>query len=85
MTTVGPQHVLRPKTAMTIMKNVVDKALELKPTDVVFHHFSVGGYLFGQMLRTLQREDMVSLRSKKLFLTSVLLYWCCLTLCGVVH
>ena len=54
---VGPGHVLFPKTSLEHMKKVVNEAISLKPTDIIFHHFSVGGFLFGQMLRYLQQNS----------------------------
>ena len=50
---VGPAHVLRPKSALELMGKVVDLSTA-DYSKVVFHHFSVGGYLFGQMLRVLE-------------------------------
>ena len=58
---VGPKHVLFPKTALSHMQKVIDVASApegpSKPSErIVFHHFSVGGYLFGRMLEVLQQN-----------------------------
>jgi hypothetical protein len=53
----GPQHVLRPHHAMKVMESVVDELIKVQPEKVVFHHFSMGGYLFGQMLRHFKAND----------------------------
>jgi hypothetical protein len=56
---VGPQHVLRPHTALDQMERVINAVLSCGNSSspsrpiLIFHHFSVGGYLFGQMLRVL--------------------------------
>ena len=51
----GPQHVLMPSYAMKVMQKVVKEINSGDgDRDVIFHHFSMGGYLFGQMLRHLQ-------------------------------
>ena len=53
----GPQHVLMPSYAMKVMQKVVKEISSGGgggDRDVIFHHFSMGGYLFGQMLRHLQ-------------------------------
>lgn len=69
---VGPKHVLFPDDAMSFMNSVITTALEVsnehikagnadKPLDVVFHSFSMGGYLFGQSLRCMaQNPDKFS-------------------------
>ena len=61
---VGPKHVLFPKTAQQMMEKVINVAScpdESNPTSksdrIIFHHFSVGGYLFGQMLRVLNQNQ----------------------------
>jgi len=53
---VGPKHIIYPELAMNQMKNVLDElidnaALKKSSPDVLFHCFSVGGFLFGQCLR----------------------------------
>lgn len=69
---VGPTHVLMPNTALTHMERVLSAAKnpqkggkdrELAVTSgqelqkVIFHHFSVGGFLYGQMLRLISEKD----------------------------
>ena len=61
---VGPIHVLKPLTATAMMDRVIniavngeDNNIDTKPNVVVMHCFSVGGYLTGQMLRILDKED----------------------------
>eukprot|EP01031_Cornospumella_fuschlensis_P027296 gene27296-32968_t len=60
----GPGHVLFPKKAMTHMQNVVQIALKKAITigddntephtrNVIFHCFSMGGFLYGQTLRSM--------------------------------
>ena len=63
MFAVGPVHVLRPNTALNQMENVINATLTsgssgstFVPRSIIFHHFSVGGYLFGQMLRILDMK-----------------------------
>ena len=48
---VGPSHVLNPKSATVHMEKVLDTILSVDPNKVVLHHFSVGGFLCGQALR----------------------------------
>jgi len=69
---VGPLHVLRPHTAIQLMREVVRVATRGSepgrvPTTVVTHCFSVGGYLTGQMLRLLNQPehagDLMTFRS----------------------
>lgn len=53
---VGPMHILRPEMGMEQMRHVLDTLIEAKETkqsspEVLFHCFSVGGFLFGQCLR----------------------------------
>jgi hypothetical protein len=55
---VGPAHVLFPDKAMTQMQTVLKTTVEkLKSEDssrnVIFHCFSMGGYLYGQALRSM--------------------------------
>jgi hypothetical protein len=56
---VGPNHVLFPNTAEKHMIRVLKAAKNPHDVDrrplkhLLFHHFSVGGFLYGQMLRTL--------------------------------
>ena len=61
---VGPQHVLFPALAQRHMEGIASQVrAELDDGDgdrpVIFHHFSVGGFLFGQMLRTLEAAGAV--------------------------
>ncbi len=60
----GPGHVLFPKKAMEHMQNVVQVALkkaisigdannEPHSRDIIFHCFSMGGFLYGQTLRSM--------------------------------
>lgn len=56
---VGPDQVLFPRRAMLQMERVLTKTLEKavknkNPRDVIFHCFSMGGYLYGQSLRAIQ-------------------------------
>lgn len=62
---VGPRDVLLP----SVQNNQITKALDfvksensnsMKYDRVVFHNFSVGGFLFGQMLRNLQTDNLLS-------------------------
>lgn len=58
---VGPKHVLLPKTALDLMEKVINLSMSpekgVKSESIIFHHFSVGGYLFGQMLRVLSKAN----------------------------
>ena len=65
---VGPRHVLFPTEAFKFMENVLKTALEVSneykksddvsaPIDIVFHSFSMGGYLFGQSLRCIKNNQ----------------------------
>mmetsp|Transcript_12603 Transcript_12603/g.27983 ORF Transcript_12603/g.27983 Transcript_12603/m.27983 type:complete len:270 (-) Transcript_12603:25-834(-) len=66
----GPQHVLRPQTATQLMTKVITEINTNRSAagsagagagsgieKVVFHQFSMGGFLFGQMLRVLKDGD----------------------------
>jgi len=68
---VGPQHVLKPESALDLMRTIVDESLALDPKIIAFHNFSVGGYLFGQMLRVLEgherKTDFVSRVKSQVF------------------
>jgi alpha-beta hydrolase superfamily lysophospholipase len=70
---VGPNHVLFPKTAMSHMMKVLEVARDPHKNGkdeldhLIFHHFSVGGFLYGQMLRALAEDPSgqhATLRSK---------------------
>ncbi len=65
---VGPQHVLKPHLATEQMQRILD-ALQRGTTvgidknghksvvdTVSFHHFSVGGYLYAQMLKIMEAD-----------------------------
>lgn len=52
---VGPHHVLFPNKAMSQMEQVVQNVSE-NNRDVTFHHFSVGGFLYGQLLQVLKSD-----------------------------
>mmetsp|Transcript_9660 Transcript_9660/g.9446 ORF Transcript_9660/g.9446 Transcript_9660/m.9446 type:complete len:309 (-) Transcript_9660:47-973(-) len=69
---VGPNHVLFPATAMEQMERVL-KAVQnssedsQRPIDsLIFHHFSVGGFLFGQMLRLFETNPQIAHQIKPL-------------------
>ena len=53
----GPQHIIMPSHASKTMASVCDEVVSLNYDTLVFHHFSMGGYLFGQMLRHLQANE----------------------------
>ena len=67
---VGPHHVLDPKKGMAQMEKLLstvtpqlgsdeEKKDVIKidePSALVFHHFSVGGYLYGQCLIAMNRD-----------------------------
>lgn len=48
---VGTSHVFNPGEGKKHMEYVLQTTLDLQPQNVVFHHFSIGGFLYGQMLR----------------------------------
>lgn len=58
---VGPKHVLSPDSAMEHMEFVLSSVADNKgeigdPSKIVFHHFSMGGYLYGQALIAMQNN-----------------------------
>jgi hypothetical protein len=64
---VGPGHVLNPTKAMDFMTKVLDQVNDISqepvvrnaanvPRPVIFHCFSMGGYLFGQTLLAMQNN-----------------------------
>jgi hypothetical protein len=54
---IGPRHIIAPDEAIKHMENVWDTAFEHSPdADIVVHAFSVGGYLYGQSLRCIQKS-----------------------------
>lgn len=61
---VGPMHVLFPSRGMAVMDAVTmavrDDIERAGKRPIIFHHMSVGGYLFGQWLRTLERDGRSS-------------------------
>lgn len=68
---VGPKHVLFPDSAMRHMEHVLDSMAfpkgEIKePSKILFHHFSMGGYLFGQALLAMRNhaEKYAPIRQK---------------------
>jgi hypothetical protein len=61
---VGPQHVLKPETSLALMEVIVKESLALEPRIITFHNFSVGGYLFGQMLRVLNEPQHADLKRR---------------------
>jgi Eukaryotic protein of unknown function (DUF829) len=73
---VGPHHVLFPSRAMKTMEAVLKHIKEASGKDggvqaVVFHHFSVGGFLFGQMLRLLEKEKETYAHTQSTFKAQV--------------
>lgn len=69
---VGPNHVLFPAKAMEQMEAVLgavaashshpegavqDKKKISKPSSILFHHFSVGGFLYGQAIIAMQKHS----------------------------
>lgn len=70
---VGPNHVLFPATAMDQMVRVLEAVQttsddhQQQPIDsLIFHHFSVGGFLFGQMLRLFETNPQLADQIKPL-------------------
>lgn len=54
---VGPWHILYPDRAYKQMEKVLELVLDAKEKrDIVFHHFSVGGFLYGQLLRAIKDQ-----------------------------
>lgn len=53
---VGPMHILKPSSAMDQMRTILEE-VQQRNCQVCFHHFSVGGYLFGQMLRLIAADS----------------------------
>jgi len=68
---VGPNHVLFPEKAMQQMEAVLNcvadahkqqedagpKATIGQPSAILFHHFSVGGFLYGQAIQAMQAHS----------------------------
>lgn len=68
---VGPKHILFPQMAMDQMKGVLDtlhhsKEQNISSSNVLFHSFSVGGFLFGQCLRCMDQNPDTHGQYKKL-------------------
>lgn len=58
---VGPHHVLFPQKGLDQMNAILktissENPLPKVPSKVIFHHFSVGGFLFGQMIMNMQKN-----------------------------
>ena len=62
---VGPMHVLFPGMAKSHMEKVLDTAIDAtnpkdgkkNPKDIIYHAFSMGGYLFGISLNCMQQQQ----------------------------
>lgn len=60
---VGPKHVLFPSDSKEQMEKVMDfisntASSEIKsPSCIIFHHFSVGGFLYGLLLLSLKESN----------------------------
>lgn len=76
---IGPFHILDPNQAYAQMEMVLDAAFLSKysndapkesdsiPDSIIFHHFSVGGFLYGQALRVLlEQPDRFANSQKKI-------------------
>jgi hypothetical protein len=67
----GPHHVLLPSQAMKVMEKVAEESMKSEAKRLVFHHFSMGGYLYGQLLRHLKikgtRDEFVPLVKAQIF------------------
>jgi hypothetical protein len=54
---VGPEHVFNAKAGTKHMTDILDITINtIKPNQILFHHFSIGGFLYGQMLRVLKEN-----------------------------
>ena len=59
---IGPKQVLFPQSASDQMETVLNEIIKLEAKEakenrslkILFHNFSVGGFLFGQMLRRME-------------------------------
>lgn len=54
---VGPAHILFPNKAQEQMKQVMDEVLKKSPSKVIVHQFSMGGYLYSQLLRVMTKNQ----------------------------
>lgn len=63
--TVSPRHILVPDQGLKQMEDVISAATKLNPKNVIFHQFSTGGYLYGQLLRAISGEKSASGKSKE--------------------
>ena len=56
---VGVPHVFNPTFGTEHMKDILDITINtIKPEQIIFHHFSIGRFLYGQMLRVLMDDPM---------------------------
>ena len=62
---VSPKHILIPDQGLKQMEDVISAATDLNPKNVIFHQFSTGGYLYGQLLRAISGEKSASGKSKE--------------------
>jgi len=53
---VGPAHILFPHKAQEQMEQVMSEVLKKSPSKVIIHQFSMGGYLYSQLLRVMARK-----------------------------
>ena len=54
---VGPEHIFSAKAGTKHMTDILDITINtIKPKQILFHHFSIGGFLYGQMLRVLKEN-----------------------------
>ena len=44
-------HVFNPGEGTKHMEYILQTTIDLEPQNIIFHHFSIGGFLYGQMLR----------------------------------
>lgn len=63
---VGPRHVLYPEEAQALMTNVLrivhlpeTNKLPHMPSSLLFHHFSVGGFLYGKALLAMGGDPLL--------------------------
>ena len=66
---VGPRQVLQPQSAMDHMAHVlqhVSTNAATKDKDLIFHSFSMGGYLYGLMLHLLKEDPRFADVSNKI-------------------
>jgi pimeloyl-ACP methyl ester carboxylesterase len=53
---VGPAHILFPNKAQVQMEQVMAEVLKRSPGKVIIHQFSMGGYLYSQLLRVMAKN-----------------------------